>query len=434
MSSVVDHIELALAKPCGRYRMYAGISAFFFLAAVVTRTHFFTTPANFIVSDGLGYYVYLPMILIDGEIDPIYQIQKNFPPQQSVIDVRRKTALGFVRNKYPIGFALTLAPAFIVSHWGSLALFKLTDSPLFTPNGYTVLYQLTCLAWIMGLGLLSLVWIDRLLTRFFRISPQAAAAAVGAFWFGTQYAYYYFREPFMVHVVSGFWVTATILAIARILEKENTEPQKSHLLLLGLGTGMAVVCRPTNLFIIPFLAYFVFRTRRCVWLACSLVPLLPQLVLWHQTTNHWLYYSYEEEGFHWSSPALWETLFSSRHGLFFWSPLLLLSVAGIVFGLRRSQNEERALLGCYICSAVVLWYLNSSWHQWWFGDAFGGRAFLELSSLFIIGFGFLFDWSKALSRSNRLALALVVMASLAYNWTLVALYAFNRISRSGYLF
>jgi hypothetical protein len=76
-----------------------------------------------------------------------------------------------------------------------------------------------------------------------------------------------------------------------------------------------------------------------------------------------------------------------------------------------------------------LWYANSAWHSWWFGDAFGARAFLELFGLFGIGLGLTFH---ALQDKPRLSGTFAVLVAV-FNALLAALYISHQIPRGGYL-
>ena len=70
------------------------------------------------------------------------------------------------------------------------------------------------------------------------------------------------------------------------------------------------------------------------------------------------------ESFHWLHPALFSTLFSDFHGLFFWSPVLLLSVIGFIWYFTRRGQRFDGLLVSLLISLAALWYLNSAWYAW----------------------------------------------------------------------
>jgi hypothetical protein len=158
----------------------------------------------------------------------------------------------------------------------------------------------------------------------------------------------------------------------------------------------------------PILLWAVAKRRTfSPWVIVAVIPLLLQMWVWHALYGHWIHFSYEGEGFDWAHPALLQTLFSSRHGLFFWSPLLVAAVVGVV----------RQRWTAFGLAWLLLWYANSAWHTWWFGDAFGARAFLDLAPIYILGLA-----------SLNLPIAFIVLCGV-YNWVMMALYITHRIPR-----
>jgi hypothetical protein len=432
-----------LNERSARYGLYAMLASLLFVLALVSVL--FKKQFNFVVSDGRGYYVYLPSLVIDGDLDFSNQMREHWGVDFKPELLAQRTPRGLVRNKYPAGMALTLTPSFLAAHAVALTGHALTGHPALAVDGYSVPYQLFNLLFILFLGDCSMMLIDRLLTGAFQLDPKMTTAAVVVFWLGSHYLYYYFREPFMVHVVAGFWVNATIvLTWELLLGLAQQRLSAWRLFLTSFAGSMAIVCRPTDLFLLPFSGYLLYRIVRAGLLGrlvrllpvvvAGLLPLFVQLLVWRQLYGSFLCYSYEGEGFHWAHPAAWQTLFSSRHGLFFWSPLLLLSVAGVLWRLWRTGLKPEPLLVCFTTSFLVLWYCNSSWYCWWFGDAFGARAFLELSGLFVLGLAFAFEAiRRAGQRTQRVFVSLLALA-LVYHFALMGLYVFQIIPRGDYLF
>ena len=203
---------------------------------------------------------------------------------------------------------------------------------------------------------------------------------------------------------------------------------------------MAVLMRPTNIFLAPFAIYaaclaFQRKARISLVLASliTLLPVLPQLWVWHRMSGHWFYYSYGSEGFDWLHPALWSSLFSSRHGLFFWSPTLALSSLGYVLSLKEGVMRDPFLL-CAFLASLILWYLNSAWSDWWFGDAFGGRAYTELICFFAIGLGLLLTRSMGMRGGRRLLIPLLLVASLLFQASLMLAYIAHVVPRDASIF
>jgi hypothetical protein len=82
----------------------------------------------------------------------------------------------------------------------------------------------------------------------------------------------------------------------------------------------------------------------------------------------------------WTRPELWNVLFSSNHGLLSWTPLLLLSLAGLI-RFRRFDGELALSLGL---TFLAFYYVIAS-HVTWHGIAsFGNRFFVSLTPLFVL--------------------------------------------------
>lgn len=416
---------------------------------------------NFVVSDGRGYYVYMPSLLIDNDLDFSNQIRNHWDVDFNPALLDEKTSLGYVRNKYPIGLALSNAPSFALAHVLSLGLYDLTGARHFMPNGYSSLYQLIVLFTVLGFGYLMFVMIDRMMQSHFNLSGTSIGLATLAFWSLSHFAYYFFREPIMVHVVSGFWVTASLYWGMKVLHSKPLGSsrlgsamafQASGQLLTQLGLmfmsfALAIVCRPTNAFVGFFVLWVTINVFRQFNSPASFLkigtlgtvaawPIFLQALVWKTMTGSWISYSYNSEGFsHFKSPYLLSTLFSSLHGLFFWAPVLLFSVIGFILQLRKTAPLRDHLLTPLLLGALALWYLNSSWHQWWFGDAFGARSFLELAPLFVFGLGFFFTAVERFRKpALKLLIACLILACGLYTYALMALYIARKIPRADYLF
>jgi hypothetical protein len=435
-----------LASRSFRQNIYISLGVFFFCfstALSVVQMNYdgiFT----FIRGDGRAYYIYLPALFIDGDLDFSNELKNPWNLSYHFLNPSDRTDLDYIKNKYPVGLALTITPPFLVAHGISKAVYALTRWQGIKPNGYTVVYQLLCAGFIMALGVLSMIFADILLTGRFRLEGDVVALAVLAYWTGSHYAYYFFREPFMVHMVSAFWVTASIFLVDRMTSRlaRNMLLQKD-VLLLTFSLAMAFLCRPTNVFLIPFLLYILYQLLhrrffgRLLKLAplclLGLLPLVLQMLIWYYTTGHFITYSYGDEEFRWLRPALWQTLFSSRHGLFFWSPLVSFAIIGIGLYIKTDGAMKKPFFCCYLLSFLLLWYCNSSWHAWWFGDAFGARAFLELSSFFILGLSLFFNRIRQSPGLLKSIAVIGMLLCIAYNYLLMALYILSSIPRGDYL-
>lgn len=456
------------------------------IAATMRKEHF-----QFAVSDGRFYYAYLPSVLIDHDLDFGNQIAQHWDVDYNPSLLDERTPIGRVRNKYPIGLAISLAPAFLVGH-GVTRLTNILGWSTAPADGYSVFYQLAMLAGVQLYGLCTWLVLNRWISSLWnnaepaRLGEQnepsdpgepsdsrirgrtSALLAILAYWLGTPYLYYYLREPIMVHVVSTFWVTLSVIALEQApVSFHEAKRARSRGWSIGTGfcLGMALVCRPTNIFVLPHFWTLIVRAIRhpgeivgafSFLILGAVGPIGAQLLTWRLLSGRWLHYSYGDEGFHWTSPALLQTLLSTRHGLFTWCPMLILSLIGLVASFRsgracprqsletvsapphpalslggeRVKNQPLLIRG--IVSFAILWYLNSAWHMWWFGDAFGARSFLEISWLFVIGLTlFLEPRAGSASKANEIGRwKLVLIAGCGgFNLLLMGCYIARLIPR-----
>jgi len=143
---------------------------------------------------------------------------------------------------------------------------------------------------------------------------------------------------------------------------------------------------------IPFLAgnpkQFIviinsFRTKLWTLLgAISLFILIVsiQLVIYKISCGSFIVYSYEKQGFHFLDPQVFNFLFSYRKGMFVYTPLLFISLAGFGYLFRNSRYRFFTLLGFL----ALLIYVFSSWFMWFYGGSFSQRVMIEFYAFFAI--------------------------------------------------
>lgn len=84
------------------------------------------------------------------------------------------------------------------------------------------------------------------------------------------------------------------------------------------------------------------------------------------------------------------SLFSVRKGLFFWSPVLILSV----FGVFKMKKFTEYRLATVINLAIATWIITSWWH-WPYGGSFGHRAYIDWFILFLLPLAELVNWASS---------------------------------------
>jgi hypothetical protein len=124
-------------------------------------------------------------------------------------------------------------------------------------------------------------------------------------------------------------------------------------------------------------------------------------------------------------PSLLDSLFSSRHGLFFWVPALTASVFGLAIRAARGHRDGVGALS----ALAVLALLNASLRPWWSGG-FGNARFLPALPLFALGLATILDLVHGAAQRRPLRLAAIAGAALvAWNLLLMAQYRAELIPR-----
>ncbi len=225
------------------------------------------------------------------------------------------------------------------------------------------------------------------------------------------------------------------MAFLDLVDRWTARPTRRAALLLGLVGGLIGLVRLPNLVLLAFYPlYGVYsgatlaaraRLLRARWLDVTLVVVvaalvvLPQLLLfsaaagtiWSNPYGPFLARFRIRRAFDFGAPRVVEVLFSPAKGLFFWSPILALSVAGFLLCWRRILPF---LLPALLFIAVQV-YVIASWYDWQLGGSFGHRGFTETLAILAIPMAALFEWVRG---RPRLAAAVAAFAVLAVALTL----------------
>jgi hypothetical protein len=359
--------------------------------------------------DGNGYYAYLPAIFIYqdlhfGFFDEIAE-QEGY---QNMGYEYRYTYEGKVINKYFAGTALAQLPFFLAAHLTSF----ITGEPM---DGYSVYYLVFINIASLFYLLISCLIINEILL-FYRISPFNRAIVLIAIVFGTNLFYYSVYEPSMSHVYSMASISLFIYTILLHLKSL----QKKYLFYSAVLLGIIVIIRPVNLIVIaaiPFLSGDWKTLRKGVmdilknWktaitvLLLFLLPILIQFTIYKIQTGSFWVYSYGEEKFYLGQPHLIKMLFSYRKGLFVYTPVLLFSLAGLIY----LNEQNRWLSATWLLFFFLVTYLLSCWHQWYYGGSFGSRVFIEYYALFAIPLGILLQELKGKFMKSMLISILAIL-------------------------
>ena len=381
-------------------------------------------------SDGLRYYAPLRSFIVDGDLHFENEFRDFNPYNHSVEDINLKTETGYVMEPYPVGLSLLWMPFFITAHSLTYALNLLGfHIPL---SGYSILYQLFIGFGSIVYGLFGIFLMYRISRRFFGKSQSAVSLITIIL--ATNVLYYFINEPTMSHIISMFSVS--LFVYLWLLDYGKRKPRSY--LCLGIISGLMIMVRYQNalFMILPLFELVKLAINRrliqksvfknaAIYLGTTLMALIPQLIFWKIIYGHFLVYTYRDITLNFFAPKLIETLFSSRHGLISWTPIILFSLIGLYYFIKKHREIGYLFLLCFI----LQWYINSAWEIWWFGHAYGGRAFINCTFIFVLGLAALIDRF----RGERIYLYILFSVLIVWNFSLMSQYILGLIPHGDYV-
>jgi hypothetical protein len=122
---------------------------------------------------------------------------------------------------------------------------------------------------------------------------------------------------------------------------------------------------------------------------------------------------------YWGAPVLLKVLFSAEHGMFSWTPVLVLAVAGLPFLIKRDW-----LLGTgAILTFLAFYYFIASYPDWAGVSSFGNRFFVSLTSIFILGLAMLLgEFARWMGQSARALVAACAVLGLLIVWNVAFIF------------
>jgi hypothetical protein len=226
----------------------------------------------------------------------------------------------------------------------------------------------------------------------------------------TPFVYYLVFEPSYSHTFSAFAVAAFLFVWWRTREQRTA---MGWLVLGVLGGVMGLVRWQDG----PLMAMALLDWRRAGWRPLLLLPgallaFSPQLWVDQVVFGTWFPMRPSGQTLQWWPGHYLEVLFSTNHGLFVWSPVMLAAVAGMLL------VKDWRLRAASLYALVVETAINGAAPDWWAGYSFGMRRFLDLTPFVAVGLAALALWSRPAMVRVALGLAAVwnfiLIANLAY--------------------
>lgn len=268
---------------------------------------------------------------------------------------------------------------------------------------------------------------------------QGAMAPAVAVWLGTPLLFYMYVAPPMSHAGSAFAVA--LFVATWLYARETWSP--GRVAALGAAAGLMAMVREQDVFFAagPALDFVlaqgpsrpsaaaVRRAAATALTGCAAFALtfLPQLLAYWRLNGYPQPSRLVTRKMTWTAPHALEVLFSPAHGFFFWTPLALLALGGLLFLAVRSSGDRRRIA----VIALVMWalqvYVSGSVESWTVAGAFGQRRFVAVTVLLVLGLAA--GWQALPGRGARGTAVVVVAACVWWNLALSALFGTGLMDR-----
>jgi hypothetical protein len=345
-------------------------------------------------ADEIEYFSYLRSAVFDRDLEFGNEYQWFYDHDPRGLDGFKKTFLdrreprtGRHINFGPLGSALLWSPFYLVAHAGVLVAHALGSGV--AADGFSAPYQAAVCYASALYGLLGMLLIQDMLVRFGSFSEAVATWTSAALWLATPVFYYMTLAPAFSHACSLFAVSLLLWLWLRARERDRL----LDWLAVGAMGGLAALVREQDLLFLALPGFeLLWRALRdAAWRsaiergaamsACAALGFLPQLFAYHAINGSLGPSKMVARKMSYTSPHLLGVLFDPAHGLFFWTPLLVLATLGLALLVRR-REAQWVLLAIGLLLQV---WINGSVESWTQAGAFGSRRFVSATPVFAFG-------------------------------------------------
>lgn len=386
----------------------------------------------YVRGDGQGYYAWLVSAVVDRDLDFTNQFERADPlfrtlmfEEDGRVADRARTPTGRVGNQWSVGPAVLWAPWFVAAH-AAVSLARLAGATV-PADGYSWPYLWTVAIGTVTYGLLTLLIATRLASALGY--GRTAGLAALAFALASSLPVYMVFLPFHVHALAAFTVALFVTYACRPGGVTSVREWAWWGALAGL---MVQVYQLNGVLLIAAIGVWIGQARTappsaalargCAFAAAGILVCAPQLAGKAIVYGSPWTTGYQDQ-FFWSSPRLWETLWSANHGWWSWTPIALVACLGCL-RLWRHPGVRPLLV-----SAGVFYLVVASYQNWHGQSSFGNRFFLSWTVLLVVGLAA--GLEAAERRVSRRALALGLGALAIWNAGFIFQWGTNIIPNRG---
>jgi hypothetical protein len=363
---------------------------FYFILLLSIPSIFFLTKGILLFPDGIGYFSYTRSLVMDQNLLFANDLKLSGVSDKSLYF--HSTHDDYISNPFAIGTGLVWIPFFLAGHLFVILLKILLNLPLLS-DGSSFFYTFACSLESCLIGLFSLLISFKIARRFF--SDRDCLLAMLGIWFASPFFFCFYWMPTHSHLIDAF-------AIALFLWMWIESKDKDRWLwwvCFGLSFGFAILVRWQNILLGMLLLIPPKINRKAIsfysaFLLGSLLVFSPQFIAWKIIYEDFLLIPQGEEVYResllipqgegymrWAHPEILRFLFSSWHGFYSWTPILIFSTIGLFLLYKR---DRRMAIGSLLILLMQI-YVNSCATDWHAGISFGARRMTGLTPIFVIG-------------------------------------------------
>jgi len=288
----------------------------------------------------------------------------------------------------------------------------------------------------------------------------AGGHAVGsgiAIWLGTPLLFYMYIAPPFSHACSAFAVALFVTVWLHVRETWSVRGAAA----LGLAGALMAMVREQDIFfalgpVLDFALALItgqgkapaarasrevgeqwkMRDRVLAALAGCLafaLGYLPQLIAYQALNGRPRPSPLVMRKMFWHAPHALQVLADNEHGFFFWTPLAVLAVAGLILmtvapastegesGTGVAPSDVRRIGWCMLLMTAAQVYVSGAVESWTVAGAFGQRRFVAVTILLVIGLATL----RARIRGDAVQVAANVAIAICIWWNLALIAEFG---------
>lgn len=354
---------------------------FFFASAIIFLTHY-AFSGQAVYGDGIDYWAYLHSIYFDHDLNFENEYKHTYSPENNnnpspdkapEVQKTRITSIGKTDNLHPPGTAIIWLPVFILADIISL-FFRLPR------NGYADIYQVFAGLWSVALVIVALRLNELLVYKFVKDKKISFLSTLGIF-VATPLLYYGSYDILNSHFAS-FFLSSLVLYLLLVLPISLKTT-----LMLGASIGMSALIRLQEaLLLVPAIIYFYKKYKSPNLKILNLllswtIIILPLPFIWLYLYGKPVPETYGGLGL--GGWVKFGSLFHFTNGFFFRTPILLFSLIGIKYLLKKDK-----LIFLLFSAFFVLQYLLITFQAGWVASSYGGRMYISSLPFFAILLGY----------------------------------------------